>query len=61
METGEEFAVKRLTSFHVEKFPYLARNEVQGLLSANSYNVPRVIKYVESFNPSAGGTYLILE
>ena len=61
MATGEQYAVKRLSSFHDEHFPYLVDNEMRGLIRAHAYNIPRVVKYVEFFGLSAGGVYLILE
>ncbi len=46
-ETGQQFAVKRLSLLHHIDFPFLLENEIDGLVSANYYSIPRVVKFVE--------------
>ena len=58
--TGEAFAVKYVDPWHDVRYPYLAENEVDGLVMANGMGVPRVVNFIELFSlPS--GIFFILE
>ncbi len=59
--TGESYAVKRLSPYQEEHFPYLLDNEIRGLHFANGFSTPRVVKFVEPFYHPEGEVFLILE
>ncbi|DBB12311.1 TPA: Ribosomal protein S6 kinase alpha-4, variant 2 [Trebouxia sp. C0006] len=59
--TGEEFAAKRLSVRQQKRYPYLADNEITGLLQANKFLVPRVVKFIDLSALPTGEAFLILE
>jgi len=59
--TGEEFAAKRLSVRQQKRYPYLIENETIGLIQANGFLVPRVVRFIELSALPTGETFLIFE
>ena len=59
--TGEELAAKRLSVRQQKRYPYLMDNEITGLLQANGFLVPRVVRFIDLSALPTGETFLILE
>ena len=59
--TGQQFAVKKLSSSCLAEFPYLLENEVMALRLTWENRTPNVVRLVEVLPSATGDTCLILE